>query len=419
MVAIGATRGAARRRGPDTRRFLLGFGASGTAAALQFATFVLTARALGPEAFGILAVVYAWAAVGVEVAGLGADTAMARDAARSRAAFPRAWGHALTLTGLTLVPVVTVAAGAAAWQAGDTVTVAAVAALVAGEVVVGRAVATAEFAAVAHGEPVRGGLARLVSAGARTLTALSVFGVAGLRDIGAWAGATLVQSLVIAGALGLWVTRSYGLPLWGIDRAALRFGVVAMLGQLGRALGGTLDRIVLGSVLGPAGVGPYAAGARLQLLGGLMNQAASRITYPRYFRAAAVGPAALDRLTRAAALRMAAIGLAAGALIAALGQAMPLVLGAGFQAAAPVAAGLAFAAPFTALQYPPADALTACDRQGVRTAVMLAGAILLGALLAVGARVAGLAGAVAAVVAGQALLAAGLWAALLWARRGR
>ena len=86
---------------------------------------------------------------------------------------------------------------------------------------------------------------------------------------------------------------------------------------------------------------------------------------------------------------MALVGLLALALTAAAAQALPLVLGPAYAGLAPLATGLALACPFVALQYPPADALTAAGRQGLRTLLY----------------------ALAGFVAAQALLAGALWVA--------
>jgi O-antigen/teichoic acid export membrane protein len=145
----------------------------------------------------------------------------------------------------------------------------------------------------------------------------------------------------------------------------------------------------------------------------MLNQAATRIYYPRFFRAAAAGQDALTALVRQAAARMALVGLLALALTALASILLPLLLGSDYAGVAGIAAGLAFAAPLTALQYPAADALTAAGRQGLRTALYLAAAAASAVLLAAGAAAAGAAGGVAAFVIVQAALAVALWRAHL------
>jgi O-antigen/teichoic acid export membrane protein len=402
------------RRAADLGRVAVAVGPAAVAAGLQLLVFVLTARALGPAAFGALAVVYAVSAIATDAAGLGGDQAMVRATARNPAVFGRAWGHALALLALSFLPVAAAAALVAALLAPGIGPVP-VLLLVTGEIAVGRATAAAELAFVAHGTPLGASLLRLGSVAARALTAVAVFAIAGATDIGTWAVAACGQSFVTAAAVVALASARYGRPRAGLDGGEIGFGLLLMLGQLARSLNANLDRVVLAAILAPAALGVYASAARLQLVGAILMQAATRLTLPRFFRAA--DRPALGRVTRDAARLMAAVGLLALALTVVAAQALPLVLGPEFAGLVPLATGLALACPFVALQYPPADALTAAGRQGLRTALAWAAAPAAAGLLVVGARAAGAEGAVAGFVAAQALHAAALWAASArWAR---
>jgi O-antigen/teichoic acid export membrane protein len=392
---------------PDLRRFAVAVVPTAAAAVLQLATFVLTGRALGPEAFGLVAATYAVAAVAADVAGLGADAAMVRSVAVDPARRAAAWSHALLLMVLSYPPVAIAAIAAATVLAAPTLGFGPVALLVAGEVLVARATAAAELVQVALGRPAAAGLVRLAAVAARATTAALVFALLGATDARTWAAAACAQSALTAALmLGL-----CGRVRPSLDRAALGFGLLLMLNNLARSLAANLDRIVLATLLPPAALGLYAAGSRLQLVGAVANQAATRILHPRFFRAAEAGPAALAALTRGAGRKMAAVGLLASVGVAVLAPLLPALLGPAFAGTAGIAAGLGLACPFVALQYPPADALTARGHQGLRTAITLAGVLAAALLLAAGAAVAGLAGAVAGFVAGQAALAALLWLA--------
>ena len=393
---------------PDLRRFARAVVPTATAAGLQLATFVLTGRALGPEAFGLVAATYAFAAVATDVAGLGGDAALVREIAVDRTRRPAAWGHALMLFAVSYPPVALVATAAAALLAGPGLGLATVALIVCGDVLVGRATAAAELLQVGLGRPAAAGLVRLAAVLARAGTAAVAFGLLGVTDARTWALATAAQSAITAAAI---------LALCGgarlqIERSSVGFGLLLMLNGLARSLATNLDRIVLAAVLPPAALGVYAAGSRMQLVGAVANQAATRILYPRFFQAAAAGPRALAALTRGAALARRPTAPMASVAIAAAAPLLPLLLGPGFAGTAGVAAALGLACPFVALQYPPADALTARGRQPLRTAVTLAGVLVAALTLTAGGLAAGLAGAVAGFVAGQAALAAALWLAL-------
>jgi O-antigen/teichoic acid export membrane protein len=164
--------------------------------------------------------------------------------------------------------------------------------------------------------------------------------------------------------------------------------------------------------MSPAALGLYAAASRVQLLGAVIIQAATRIVHPRFFAAAAAGEAELGALTRRAAAQMAFVGGAGMMLVALAAQILPLVLGESFAGAGALGTLLSAAVPCLALQYPAADALTARNRQGLRTVLHLVAAAACVGLVALGAVLAGIPGAAHGYVAGQALLAAMLWGAL-------
>ena len=337
---------------------------------------------------------------------------MVRTVAVDPGRFPVAWGHALLLLLISYPPLVLVATGAAAVLAAPDLGLATVALLVGGEVLAGRASATTELAFVARSRPVAAALVRLAAVASRTVAAVVVFVLIGSTDPQLWATATFAQSAAIATVL-LWLAgRGQGRPRLRCDRTALGFGLLLMVNQVCRSLNANLDRIVLGVLLAPATLGLYVAGSRLQLVGAILTQSATRILYPRFFRAERAGPADLAALVRSATVVMAAVGLLASLATAAIAPLLPIVLGPAFAGVAGLAAALGLACPFVAVQYPPADALTASGRQSLRTAIYLGGALATTLLLGLGVLLAGLWGAVAAFIAGQAALAAALWIAL-------
>ena len=254
------------------------------AAALQLATFVLTGRALGPETFGLVAVTYAIAAVAADVAGLGGDAAMVRERRRrSRAPRRRLGPRAAAVLLLSYPPVAVAAIAAAAVLAGPGLGVGTVALLVGGEVLVGRATAAAELVQVALGRPAAAGLVRLAAV-ARPRRHRRLGLRAARRDRRPHLGARRLRP-VGADRRRCCSGSPAGARL-RLDRGTLGFGLLLMLNGVARSLAANLDRIVLAALLPPAALGLYAAGSRLQLVGAIANQAATRILYPRFFRAA-------------------------------------------------------------------------------------------------------------------------------------
>lgn len=400
-------------RSDDLRRFLLSVGPTGASAFSQLVIFALTARALGPDQFGLLAVVYGFCVIATEITALGADSAMVRRVALDPGAFPVAWSNTLAMFLISYPPLVLAATLAAGWFAAEAFTWPVIAILVLGELLVGRAISATELAMIAHSHPVRASWVRLSANLARVAMAGVVFALFGVHDIGIWAGATLGQSLVCAVALLLLTQHLYGASRPRVLKSDVGFGLLLMLNHLSRSLTSNLDRIVLAPFLTPAALGIYASGTRPQLVNGILNQAATRLFYVRFFRAGATSREQLRAFTRATAAKMILIGILSGIIIAVIGQLLPFVLGEGYRDAAAIAAALALASPFISLQTPPADALTASDKQFTRTVIYFAVALASAGLLTIGAIVAGIWGAVVAVILAQALLAGVLWAVFL------
>ena len=151
---------------------------------------------------------------------------------------------------------------------------------------------------------------------------------------------------------------------FGFERSSVGFGLSSLiLNGLARSLATNLDRIVLAAVLPPVALGVYAAGC------GCSSSAPSP-TRPRH--------ASLPAHSRRSRQPRALAGLTRGARslwppsaswrappspppLASAPAARPWLGG-----SAGVAAALGLACPFVALQYPPADALTALGRQPLR-----------------------------------------------------
>ena len=402
----------AERRFTDLVRFAASALPTGLAAVLQFAVFALTARALGPDLFGRLAVVYGVAAMAVEVVGLGADEVIVRRASADQSAYRRAAGHASAMI-LGTLPVIALIAIALAWMLVPEFPVWVVAALVLADIILQRAIAFMEKTMVAHHQAVRASLVRVIGTATRALVAVFVFVGLQNKDVPVWAAGSFLQSGLIAILLGLATIRLYGSPTRGLLRGEISFGVMYMTTHLSRVLQANLDRILLAPILAAAALGVYAAATRLLILGTVMLQSALRIYYPRFFVAAKKGPGALRAHMLSTAKVMVLVGILAAIAIAIAGRILPFILGDGYEEVASLTVPIAMSMPFLALQYPAGDALTAMDRQDIRMIVSLTGAALFSFGLVGGALAAGLTGAAVMYAVGHCALAVALWLAAL------
>lgn len=156
-------------------RYAHALGPTGLALVVQFATFAVTARGLGVAAFGIYAAVTALAAILIEVLGLGTTDVMVRAVARDPGQFADHFGAMLAAFALSFPPVLLLGAAVLTWAAPAGPGWLVMLAGLAGEIIAGRASASAESVLVAHGELARAGTVRMIAAATRLCAALAFF----------------------------------------------------------------------------------------------------------------------------------------------------------------------------------------------------------------------------------------------------
>lgn len=383
---------------------------------VQFFAFVLTARGLGAEQFGLYTAVLAISLIGGDIVGLGAIELLMRATARDTSLFRRYFGHLLWATAGTY-PLIVVAAFLTAVHVmrlplGPEILICAIAA----EIAVGRALVYLEGVLVAQSDPVRAAWVRLAGAICRLAAAFLYFIALGRSDLEGWI--MLIAGLAVVTAVtsyGYCVRRFGGPNAWFAGRE-LGAGLVLCLTQIAFTVQANVDRIVLSRFATPLDVGSYGAAMRIQQLGLFPLQVATRITYPRFFLAHNLGPRPGLRFAVRVAMVMFAVGLVAFLLVAGASLTVPFVLGKDFTLTQPIVLLLALSLPAIALQTPPADVLTASNRHSSRAACYWVGAVgfMLLAYLCVSYGAFGIA---LAYVATQVMLAAGLWGVLLIAAR--
>jgi len=312
------------------RKLLVSLGGAGGAMLLQVLTFALTSRALGPEAFGVLSIIFATSILFSSLGAMGADLTIVRTISRGTATFSKAWGHVLTVTALAF-PL--------AWLAAITVGYVTlsgfdlaipfwlVAAAIAGEMVIGRAVSSGSAVYVAHEQMIHASVLEFGVVVLRALAAVLVFFVFNITELAVWLTVIALQAGLTAGGVAVIVSRRFGRPEFGIIRSDLGFGVLLMLNLFMQMAQSNLDKIILGQMTPARDVGVYSAGTRLQLLGNMGNLWVARMYNPGYFKAAMESPGALHAYMRGCVPVTLLVGLLSAAIMAALAFALPLLVG--------------------------------------------------------------------------------------------
>ena len=383
------------------------------ALALQLAAFVITARGLGASAFGIYTSILAVSLIANELIGLGANDVMMRATARDHAAFPKYFGHMLSMTALTFVPAVLICAAIITGPLRVDLAFGWVALALTAEMIAARVVNTLDAIMVAHGDTVRSGLLRLQGALVRVVAAVTYFGILGQESIAGWISTVTVIAAVLT--LYTWhvCVRQYGRPQRWFAHAEIVDGMLLGLPQLAFMLLCNVDRVALARFVPYAEVGAYGAASRAMQIGLFPLQVGTRITYPQFFAPENSGARRGLRFALKVSGPMLALGLLSQALVVGVSYTIPFIFGQGFASAQPILVVLAISLPLTGLVTPAADVLTALNRQGLRAACYLVVAVLFVGAALQAAQWQGALGVAWAYVGALALLAVAVWACVL------
>ena len=182
----------------EGKAFAISFGPTFVALVFQLGAFVLLGRALGAAQFGQISAAMALAVVLVEIAGLGSGDLLVRAVVQRPGQFPRYYGSALWLGGLSLPLAAAIGWAVARYGLKLEIQPLPLAALMFAEIAGARVSATAENIAVAHRDVVRASAIRLGYAAARFALAVVVLGLLRVSDVSTWIWWMTGQSLLTA-----------------------------------------------------------------------------------------------------------------------------------------------------------------------------------------------------------------------------
>lgn len=349
--------------------------------ALTFVATMVLARLLVPEEFGVVAAILVYLSALELIGDLGMKATVVYEQDREsvrrvESAFTLNLGLAVVLTGIAVVCAPLVAGFFDVSEHAGLFRLASLSLLLTGVGNVQDALLLREldFRRRAISELTRGGVRGLVS------VALAFAGL----GAGALVGGLLAGQL--AWVAVLWtITRYRPRLVWdrGIVRSMVGYGSGAMALDVVAAIGGRLDQIIIGPVLGPAALGIYVLAYRVpELLISSVSWSFSKVSFPALSRVRAndrgsLGPAILSLL------RYQALGtLPVSCALAVLGPALVVVLFSDKWAeGGAVLSAIAVAEGVEALLYPLGDSFKAIGRQRTMLGINLANLPLMVAVI--------------------------------------
>lgn len=387
---------------------------------MQAVGLLIFARTLGPSEYAIIVAATAVSAVAAEFVGFGAGDLLIREVSRNENAHRSAFGRALRLVAISIVPVTLVAALAAAGWFRTGASFAVLLILVGSEIASSRLVFMTEQIAIAHHKTHAANANRIFATAVRfTIVCLAVL-LAHVTTAAEWAPfAALSAAICIFGCLVI-TARRFGAPdlnaSFGTD---FHIGLLFTLMQVVRAVQFSIDKFAVGWIAPLSTVGSFGIASRMSQLGMLPTVAVTRITYPMFFSEGANGfPAAL-RLAKRVLPAILEIGLLSAVGMVIVAYVLPYLLGPAYDATKPFLLIMALLPLAAGLQNLGGDVLSGSDFQQQRLIAGVAGLGLTVATAAVGGLTHGDVGAIVGYMIGQFILALSNWLMIAWLRTRR
>jgi O-antigen/teichoic acid export membrane protein len=334
--------------------------------ALQGAYFVLLARALGADDYGIFVGALSLVTIFASVSGLGAGNVLVLTTARDPKQYRAQLGTAYVYIAVTFVPLAIAAALFAQWLA-PAVAVALIPLLIS-ELVFTRAYDVGLQSFQAHDQ--LKGVAHLnVGAAALRVVLVGVFLLMGAQGALSWSWFYAASTIVIALSVLIICAVRFGGPK--IDRDSLRdtwrLGTFFALGMSSRILVNDSDKFILAGSGRTAEAGQYGAAHRLVSMAFAPLQAITYSLNTQLFRAGVEGYGAVWRvLARVLPLAAGYVVLAIAALWA-LAPVAVLVLGPGYELVGTMLPLLGLMLVGQTGTYFFGDALMGLGKQGIRS----------------------------------------------------
>jgi O-antigen/teichoic acid export membrane protein len=387
---------------------------------VQAAYFVCLARALGVSGYGAFVGVTALVAILAPYVGWGAGVLLIQGTVRDTSTFRAWWGYAISATIVSGAALVLVVVALSRVVLPGTIGVGLVCAIGLADLVFNRLVEVSGQAALAFHQLRRTAQLQVLPTFVRMLAAAAMLLSPALATPGGWAllylAATAAAS-VVAVAL---VSADHGLPQL---RGSLRLrqaqnGFYFSVAMSAQSVYNDIDKTLLARLGTLSSVGIYGAAYRIMDVSFIPVRSLLAAAYARFFEHGAAGMGAALGFARRLVPLAAAYAAAAGLALYLVAPLLPLVLGDEFTETVQAVRWLAVIPLLRALHCFAADALTGADRQGIRSAIQVAVAVVCVGLNLWLIPLYSWRGAAGASIACDALLVVGMWGAVwrVWSR---
>ena len=344
---------------------------------LQAGYFVVIARALGVQGYGVFAAALAIVFTLVPFAGWGTGTVLLMHLAGRPTVFPQYWGAALLAIGSTSIVLITILAVVASILA-PAIPLQLILVIAVSEFVFGR---MSDSAAQAFqglerlsGTALLSLSSQLCKVLAAVVCVVTTSGTPTPRDWAFYYAGASITGAAIAFAV---VTYCFGLPKfeWRLLFANARRGFYFSLSLASSTIYNDIDKAMLGAIGLPLHAGAYAAAYRAVTVAFTPLASLFGAAYARFFREGQSGIAGSLRLARRILPSAAVYGALASAGLFVFAPLAPVVLGSDYELTSTVLRWLALLPLLKSLHYVAADTLTGAHFQGLRSTIQAVVAI--------------------------------------------
>ncbi len=396
-------------------RYLASCATMTTGVVAHMVGFIILARALGAEQFGLLQIVTTAAGLGLVWCGIGSGELMRRRVSRDLQEYPSVLGHVIILylsTGVLLSAAVTlILTFTLEVVAGFSGNLRIFALLVFGNLLLYSWIAVCEVILLTHDNyrlanivDVSSGIARAVAA------AIASIGF-NVQTVEAWAYWHFgFYSLVAIGATI--AIAGYGRPRWTIYWKEIPKGATICLTGTFMAVRSNADILILAATTSPAIVGVYSVARRIVGTSYVAGAALDRMIYGDLARAGKKSTQAALSLAQQYAKYAIAVSFMATIGLLVIAPFVPLIFGEAYRNAIPTLQILSFTTVLVALQWLASDSLNASEHHHTRLVVEIVASSIGLCILLVLTYAYGLPGMLTSIYIGGTITVAALWSAL-------
>ena len=343
--------------------------------AAQVLTFILLARLIGAEGFGMYAAALAAATMLSPFLDLGGYSLVVREVEGGESV-PMAVGKALMMSFSVALPVFVIFIGFKLLFLGEVPWPLALCVFFA-EAIANRVIGISSGVHVAKGLVKRNAMIESSTGIVRLILVGLLFVLHG--DVVTWGVIYFIQAAVVATLILLWISRSWGRIIFRLPqpyRPRLFEGVHFAFGNAALASTTEVDKLLITRLVGLPEAGVYAAAQRIVMLTNAFLFSFLTSVYPKFFEFGKQGHVHSKRF----ALKLLPVTLLYGAVVFItlyfFAPYLPQIIGSDFKNSVVSLQFLAFLAIVNAVHYPLADALTGAGLQSVRTLLYILSLVL-------------------------------------------